>query len=381
MYIVNVDWFFLSHRLPIAQAAYKNGYQIHVATSVTEHYNQMKAEGFIVHPLNLKRGKSGFFSTLKDFFNILSIIQRVQPDIVHLVTIKPVLFGGIAARLARIKGVVAGISGLGYVFTATGLVASIRRFFIASLYKFALRHDNIKVIFQNYDDKNILSSIVDFKSNNMTLINGSGVDLEKFNVRLNKENKLNVVLPARMLKDKGVVEFVNAAHILSKSGVKEKTNACFVLVGDLDLDNPASVSIDEIQNWVKAGYVEYWGFHKNMANVYARSALIVLPSYREGFPKVLIEAAASGKPIVTTDVPGCRDAILIDKTGLLVPAKNSNELAKAIEKLLISKKKRDNMGKQARRFAELSLDVKFVIEKHMKVYCELMEDNNKTNRP
>lgn len=378
MYIVNVDWFFISHRLQVAKAAHKSGFQIHVVTSITNHYKKMKSEGFVVHPINFKRGKTGLFSYLKDFFNILSIIQREKPDIVHTVTIKAVLLGGIAARLARVRGIVAAISGLGYVFTARGLIAHIRRFFVACLYKFALGDKNTKLIFQNLDDMYLINSIVSFKRNNVDLIKGSGVDLKKFNVRQNMENKLNVVLPARMLKDKGVIEFVDAARMLTKSGVKEKTNANFVLVGDPDLDNPTSLSLEQIQSWVQAGYVEHWGFCENMSNVYTRSAIIVLPSYREGFPKVLIEAAACGKPIVTTDVPGCRDAILEEKTGLLVPAKNSDLLAKAIEILLKSKKMRDKMGKRARKFAEISFNIDSVAERHIQIYQKLIEKNNKT---
>ena len=196
------------------------------------------------------------------------------------------------------------------------------------------------------------------------MIEGSGVDLEKFNVSGVDKQDLLVVLPARMLRDKGVVEFVEAAKLLTK----EFEGARFILVGDIDLDNPSSLTIDEIGSWVKAGYVEHWGYQADMAGIYAQSAIVVLPSYREGFPKVLLEAAACGRPVVTTDVPGCRDAVISDETGFLVPSRNPEKLAGAIAKLLRSKPLREIMGTKARALAERSFDVKKVIDKHINIY-------------
>jgi len=368
LFVVNVDWFFVSHRLAIAEKAILSGYEVHIATGITHHHQLLTNAGLRVHPLKLHRSKSGFMSLVKECIEIYSIIRAVSPDIVHLVTIKPVLLGGIASRIAKVPAIVLAISGLGHIFLSTGWAANLRRKFVILLYRAALSNNNHVIIFQNCDDMAILNKVVKNISNHSILIQGSGVDLSVFKASPLPSGVPVVILPSRMLTEKGVYEFVEAAKIVNNS----KKMARFVLVGDIDQFNPSSVSQDELSAWENMGVVEGLGFCDDMHSVLSIATIITLPSYREGFPKAIIEAAACGRAVVTTDVPGCRDAIEDGVTGLLVPVRDAKALAKAIISLLDDRERCAEMGRAGRRRAEQLFDVNFVVEKHMEIYHELL---------
>jgi glycosyltransferase involved in cell wall biosynthesis len=369
LFVVNVDWFFLSHRLPIALEAMRQGYQVHIATGLTDKLIELQCCGLVVHPLALDRSSASLGSAWRTMFRLWQIFRAVRPDVLHLVTIKPVLLGGLVARLAKVPAVVAAVSGLGFVFVAKGVKSSSRRLLVGGMYRLALGHSNLRVIFQNSDDRASLARFAQLPDRKVSMIRGSGVDLTKYGVMPPPLGTPVVVLAARLLADKGVLEFVQAARLLRQSGCKAR----FVLVGTLDTANPTSFTATEVSAWVQEGAVEWWGYRADMPQVLAAAQVVVLPSYYgEGLPKVLIEAAACGRVVVTTDHPGCRDAIVPGVTGVLVPVRNSLVLADAIEDLINDPLRCQAMGAAGRTLAENAFDVRQVVAAHLQIYQELI---------
>lgn len=376
IFVINVDWFFISHRLPIAIEAIKRGYEVHIATAITDHRATLEDHGLIVHPLDINRSKEGFFDLLFTIRQILTVIKSVKPDIIHLVTIKPVLLGGIAARLAKAPHVVIAISGLGSVYSIKGGKRSIRRIFVGMLYCLALKQKKLTIIFQNPNDKSRLIDLVGISEQQTKMIYGSGVDLDRFQNH-KVENDIPIIMFAsRLLYEKGVREFVQAAQMLIDSSSGTDRPARFVLVGSPDLDNPSSVTEQVIKKWVDAEIIEYWGQRQDMPQVLTEADIVVLPSYYgEGLPKILIEAAASGCAVITTDHPGCRDAIKANITGLLVPIRDVLSLAEAMQELLNDNERRKSMGLEGRKLAEHKFDIKKVIAEHIKIYESHIDPN------
>ncbi|WNL11556.1 glycosyltransferase family 4 protein [Aliarcobacter cryaerophilus] len=361
LFVVNVDWFFISHRLPLAIEALTKGYEVHIACGITDKKEYLENLGLKVHPLNLSRSSTGINSELKAFIEIYYVLKKVTPDIAHFVTIKPVLYGGIASRFLSIHNKVFSISGLGFIFIKHGFKASFIRLVIKLMYKFALGGKNSHVIVQNPDDKEVVNSIVKVP---ITLIRGSGVDLSQYEYNEEKNENIKVSMACRLLKDKGVFEYIDAVKILKQ----KLPNVEFELYGDIDIHNPASLINEDVEKIKKDGFVNVYGFSSDIEKVFCDSNIIVLPSYREGLPKVLIEAAACGRAIVTTDVPGCRDAIEPNVTGLLCEVKDTESLASMIEKLILDKDLRNSMGKEGRKLAEQEFDINKVVEKHFDIY-------------
>lgn len=367
LFVVNVDWFFTSHRMPIALAAQREGYEVHIATSLTNKLDELQSKGLIVHELKLKRDGTSLFNGLSSMWQLIGLFRSIKPQVVHLVTIKPVLLGGIAARLTGMPAVVAAVSGLGYVFTARGKAAFLRRWAIAQVYRVALSNPRLKVIFQNEDDRRILSRFGRLDPARSILVRGSGVDLRDYHFSPLREGMPVVVMAARLLRDKGVSEFIEAARLLRERG----SAARFVLVGSIDEANPTSFTQEKLDVIAQEGIVELWGHRTDMPDVLSQASIVVLPSYREGLPKVLIEAAACGRPVVTTDVPGCRDAIEVDVTGLLVPVRDPVALAHAIERLVSSPDLCRDMGIAGRRLAEAAFDLRTVVDAHLNLYQQM----------
>lgn len=372
IYIVNVDWFFISHRLPIALEALKQGHEVYVFAKDTGKMECLKSLGINICPINLERGSVNPFQSLKLLSDLKEKITSIQPDVVHLVTIKPVLIGGLASILAKVPSIVYAISGLGFIFTNTMLKAKILRLGIIPLYRLALSAKNKTVIVQNLDDLRILRQYVAIPEPQTVLIPGSGVNLEQFNVQqLPLKNKI-VLMACRLLADKGVYEFHKSVRLL-----KEKyPDVRFVLVGGIDPYNPASLTEHELNEWVEKGDLEWWGHQRNMPEVLSQATLVVLPSYREGMPKVLLEAQALGRPIVTTDVPGCREAIENGKTGFLAKVKDEHSLANAIEKLITNDELCLEFSRNARALAEQKFDIEQVVKTHMNIYENLMQSHH-----
>lgn len=368
LFIVNVDWFFVSHRLPIAQAAIKKGYEVHLATRVTDKRTLLESSGIIVHEIGLERAGINPIKTAWYFLQILYVLMKIRPDITHVITIKPTILGGLASHFVRPKLLVAAVSGLGTVFVAEGPLARARRLFITLLYRIAFAHQNLTVIFQNHDDQYVIQKITHVPKSRCVTIRGSGVDLDKFVPTPLPDGPPIVMFAARLLGDKGIREFVNAAQSLKQNYRFARQGVRFVLVGSDDPGNVTSVSEAELKHWKAAQGIELWGHCSDMRNALAKAYLVVLPSYREGLPKVLIEAAACGRAVVTTDVPGCRDAVEPGKSGLLVPVKDHSALADAIQFLLDNPDKVKKMGQNGRTLAEKSFDIDMVIAQHLNIY-------------
>ena len=362
LFIVNVDWFFVSHRLPIAKKAIEEGFEVHLACDVTDKLEEIIEAGITVHIIPFSRSGVNFFKEVLTFIDLAKVVRSVSPNIIHGISSKGVVFAGMISQFFRTERLIASISGLGYVFVDKSFRARALRWLVTFLYRMALRSAN-SVIFQNKDDQTIFFKHKIASSQNSTLIRGSGVDLDNFYYTPEPTGDLVVMFVARLLKDKGIIEFSEAAKVIRK-----RMDARFVVVGDLDPHNPNSLSTLELNNLIKTKHIEYWGFSDDVNQVMPLSHIIVLPSYREGLPKTLIEASACGRPVVTTDVPGCRDAIIPDVTGLLVQAKDITGLVEAIENLLNNKQRRLSFGNAGRKLAEEHFDINGVVAKHVSIY-------------
>jgi glycosyltransferase involved in cell wall biosynthesis len=278
---------------------------------------------------------------------------------------KPVLYGSLASRLAGIRGVVNALAGLGWSFSSRNWRARLLRPWIRLAFRALVSQGT--VIVQNPDDAAVVRD-EGVMAERIRMIRGSGVDIECFRPQPEAEGQPRVVLPARMLRDKGVVEFVEAARLLRAQG----SAARFVLVGDPDPENPASLSVAQLNAWRDEGIVEWETWRDDMPAVYQGAHVVCLPSYREGLPKVLLEAAASGRAIVATDVPGCREIVRQGDNGLLVPPRDARALAEALRKLVDDPVLRRRMGQRGRKIAETEFSVEKVIAETLAVYREVL---------
>jgi glycosyltransferase involved in cell wall biosynthesis len=369
LFVVNDAPFFLSHRLPVAIAARDAGYEVHVATPACLATREIAAHGLRHHPISLTRSGTNPLVELASLWRIGVLFRALRPNLVHLVTPKPVLYGGIAARLVGVDAVVAAISGLGHLFSSDSVGVRAGRPLVTMLYRLALRRDCVRVLFQNPSDRELLLQSGAVAADRAVIIRGAGVDLSGFDTTTEPEGIPTVTFAARLLRPKGVYEFVEAARRLRAEGIAAR----FQLAGDADPSNPTSVRPDEIERWRAEGYVEVLGHRLNIAGVFSASHLIVLPSYYgEGLPKVLAEAAAAGRAVVTTDVPGCRDAIEPGVSGLLVPPRDATALARAIRELLGAPERRRRMGAAGRALAERDYGIERIVAAHLDVYRELL---------
>lgn len=371
LYFVNVDWFFISHRLPIALKALQQGFHVVIACHFTTHREQLESMGFETYEIPFSRSGVGLLSEMKTLLKVRQVISLTRPNIIHSITIKPVIYSGLMRKtLFRKSAMVSAISGLGYVFTSPTLHARLIKLTVSLLYKISLSGKRKIVIFQNTSDENILSNIVGLTRDDKVLIKGSGADLNVYNYKPEMDDcSVKVSMACRLLKDKGVYEYIEAAKL-----VKEKfPGVDFLLIGTPDIENPNSVMLHEIEKWANDGIVKYLGHRTDIAEIFSQSNIVCLPSfYGEGVPKVLIEAAACGRAIVTTNNPGCKDAIIHGQTGLCVPIKDSQALAGAIISLIEQPELRRKMGIAARDFAEQEFDVNSVVDKHMSIYNRLI---------
>jgi glycosyltransferase involved in cell wall biosynthesis len=361
--------FFISHRLDLAITAKNMGYNVKVAFGELDaDIKCLTDRGIDCFHTPIQRGGVNLIKDLKSLYSIWNLFRKVSPDILHLVTIKPYLYGGIIARLARISCVVSAISGLGSVFIHKNFSSQFLRLLLYPIYRFAFNHSNQRVIVQNEEDAKVLVKLGVLNPQKVRLIKGSGVRLEEFTQLYEPDGILTVCFAGRFLKDKGIYDFVAAARLLKKRGVKAR----FYLAGNLDIKNPTGLNIKDFNSLREDENIEVLGFKKNIATLYAKSHIICLPSYREGLPKSLIEAAAASRAIVTTDVPGCRDAVIPNKTGLLVPVKNPEKLADALQWLIEHPQERIAMGKAGRQLAEREFRIEKIIKNHTDIYQELL---------
>ncbi len=376
--VVNDAAFFLSHRESVAKAARDSGFIVVVATAAGPAVHAVVDAGYEHREIRLTRSGRNPFAEALSVVSLIRLFRSVRPDIVHLVTIKPVLYGGIAARMAGVPSVVSAISGLGTVFGSAGdSRMNMAQFAAKLLYRLSLGHRNQRVIFQNSNDRNVLTMMTRLRPDKAIMIPGSGVDLSEYKMADEAETDVPVVvMAARLLRDKGVYEFTEAARILKQDAVRGR----FLLVGDRDRANPSSVNESQLEAWREEGIVEILGFRSDIASIFAMSHIVVLPSYGEGLPKVLVEAAACGRAVVTTDIPGCREAIAPDQSGLLVPPRDARALADAIKHLIENEDLRREMGRAGRALAEQRFSIEEVIAKHLSTYEALLADGQYGSR-
>lgn len=367
--VVNVDWFFLSHRLPIALAAKEKGYDVTIISFNSGKKEEILSYGFNFIDLPFERSGSNVFHELKCVLLLVQLYKKHKPDVIHHVTLKASLLGCLACKLAGNKNVVNAISGFGYNFTS-GRKTLLQRTVLLSI-KLAFKSKSFFFILQNPDDKKQLENFSVANPNNIVLIKGSGVDLNSYSFSLEPDDKIiKILFPARVLYDKGIVEFISAAKSIKDS---IKKDVLFIIAGDCDSENLASMPESKLKSLLEKNYIEWIGFQKNIFETMKSSHIIVLPSYREGLPKSLIDACAVGRPIITTDVPGCRECVINGENGFLVPAKNVDQLAKKIQILIEKKDLRVEMGTKGRQLAENEFSIENVIEKTLRVYEKIME--------
>ena len=350
IYFINDLSFFCSHRLPIAIAALNKGLKVTICYGEEgKNFTRPKElKKFNLKLVPMVRGNLNIIHELKLIYNIWKFLDSEKPDIIHLITIKPYLYGGIIARYIGIPCVVSAVSGMGSLFIHNNLKSKFIRIILYPIYRLAFNHSNQIVITQNKDDAKLLSTWVSVEKKKIKLIKGSGVHINNY-LNIDENLKIPVVcFASRLLIDKGVTEFISAAKLLINKGIKCK----FYLAGDIDIQNPSSLDNSDLINLKKEGFVKVLGYKKNIPKLFSRSSIICLPSYREGFPKTLMEAAAAKRAVITTDVPGCKDAVIVNKTGLIVPVKDSNSLAEAIQVLILNPSKRKKMGREGRKLAE-----------------------------
>lgn len=364
LFFVTEDWYFCSHRLPIARAAMKAGFEVVLLTHVVSHGDIIRSEGIRVVPLALQRRSMNLLSELRTLSQIAQVYRTERPDIVHHLAMKPVLYGSLVAVLTGIPRVVNALAGMGYVFISDSLKALLLRTCIISLFRLLLNTKSSYLIVQNPDDADMLVKYGAVRKGRIRLIRGSGVDVTMFLPTEEPTRPLTVILPARMLYDKGVAEFVDAAKILAGRGCKGR----FVLVGSVDPENPAAISEEQLQLWQREGSVEWWGHQHDMSAVLAQSHIVCLPSYREGLPKALLEAAACARPIVATDVPGCREIVRQGVNGFLVPVRDGEALARALQTLIDDEALRRLMGEKGREMVLKEFSEEIVVAETMAVY-------------
>lgn len=356
IFLVTEDWYFVSHRLPLAVAAKKTGFDVTVITRCGDSCRQIEAAGIEVISFDMARRGLNPVGLVREVLGVASIYRQLKPDLVHHVALRPVVVGSLAARLAGVHGVVSAIAGLGYAFT--GGRSGWLGFVLRGLLKAALARG--MVVVQNPDDFDAVVGL-GVERERIHLIPGAGVDVERFSPRPEPDGRPVVMLASRLLWDKGVGEFVAAARMLAG-------RARFVLVGAPDPGNPASLSEAEVRRWVEEGVIEWWGVRDNMPEVLGKAHLVCLPSYREGLPKVLLEAMACGRAVVTTDAPGCRDCVRDGDNGLLVPVGDAGALAAAIRRLLDDPDLRRRMGARGRERAVNEFAQAIVIETTLALY-------------
>jgi glycosyltransferase involved in cell wall biosynthesis len=369
LFLVTEDWYFCSHRLPIAKAAKRWGFDVVVATRVDRHGELITNEGFRLIPLVMNRGSLNPWNELGAIRQLIRIYREERPDIVHHVAMKPVLYGSCAAWFAHLQPrVVNALAGMGYVFASDEVKALAFRFAIRLALRIFLKRGRSCLILQNEDDVRMLTSANIVKAEDVVLIRGSGVDIEIFLPSDEPEGTPVVSLISRMLSDKGVAEFVEAARRLKDKHIEAR----FVMVGDTDRHNPAAIKIEQLVAWDKEGVIEWWGQRDDIPEVLAQSHIVCLPSYREGLPKVLLEAAACGRPIVTSDTAGCREVVIHGKNGFLVPVRNVLKLANTLELLIKNPQMRRDMGACGREMVIREFAVQKVVAETLTVYQELL---------
>ena len=369
-YLETQDRAFLSHRIHLGRAALGAGMEVHVIAPPGDAAEELRTSGFIYHPIDMQRAGINPWSELAASRQLAGLYRKIRPDLVHHVALKSVLYGSAVARLLGIPAV-GSLTGLGYTFIEGGLGRAVLREGISVLLRLSLDSSRVHIVFQNPDDRALFVRKKLVRESRTSLILGSGVDTEHFTFVPEPAGIPRVLIATRMLKDKGVVEAVAAARLLRSRGVAFE----LVLAGDPDSENPASIAESQLRSWHEEGIVRWLGRSADVARLLREAHVACLPSYREGLPLFLAEAAAAGRPVVTTDVPGCRSVVRAGETGLLVPARDPSALADALEPLLVDAQLRQRIGASARALALREFAKERVNDAMLRVYSSLLGEH------
>ena len=366
--IVNVDWFFLSHRLPVALAAQKAGWDVTIVTADTGKLKDIEAIG--LKTINLPMSRSGMnlkeeLGTMRFLYNLY---KREKPDVVHHVGMKTILWGTLAAKFANVNGVVNAVSGLGGFFAEDNksMLAKV----MPKVLKFSHGRKNLLVIFQNNEDRAMYVKKGIINDRQARFIKGSGVNLQEFCYTPEPtEGKIKIILTARMIVEKGVFLLTEAAEKLRK---EYEDKAEFWLVGGID-DHPGAITKEQLDAACDGKYVKWLGYRTDVKELLQQSHIVAFPSYyMEGLPKSLIEATAIGRPIITTQSIGCKDTVDDGVNGFLIAPKEVEPLVEKLRLLIDDAALRQRMGKAAREKAEKDFSLDVVIERHLRIYQELV---------
>lgn len=370
----NTDWYLYNFRISMAMALVEAGHDVLLLSPLGQYAEKLRALGLRWEPVPMDRRSLNPLRELILLNWLRNLLIRERVDLIHNFTIKCVVYGSLAARLSHCNKKtticrVNAVAGLGYVFTSTKLKARILKPMVKALFRFALGGEDARLILQNPDDVALFNATSIIEPQRIRLIQGSGADCNRFSPATEPRNDgtFKVLLPARLLWDKGIKEYVEAARTLRE----QRPDIQFLLAGDPDEGNPASVPLASVHAWVQSGAIEWLGHVDDMPPLFRRVDVVVLPSYREGLPKGLIEAGASGVALVTTDVPGCREVVTNGIDGLLVPARDSQAIANAVLSLSNDQALRVRLAAAARAKALSQFDEKIVIKRTLDVYQEL----------
>ncbi len=363
-YIVNNPDFFLSHRLQLALDAKKSGWQVYVVCPEGGSQEKIEKLGFTVTNFYLERKSLNPFVEVKTLISLFRTLRVLNLDIIHAIGSKAIIYSCLLQSFLKVKKVVGTLTGLGYVFTKPGIAGGFWRFIVGSLYRLSLSSKKTFVIFQNSEDMKLFLQNHWLEESRATLIKGSGVDLQKFFATPEPAGVPRILFPARMLKDKGLVELVAAAKHLRGENLKFE----LILAGSIDANNPSGVSSKEIAEWEDQGLLKWVGFQSDMFSQYREANIICLPSYREGLPLSLLEASACERAIVTTDVPGCREIVEHQVNGLLVRPRDVEDLIAALKQLIVSPELRRKYAKAAYVKVLSGYSIDHVIKATKKIY-------------
>lgn len=367
--VVNVDWFFLSHRLPVALAAKEAGWDVTIVTADTGMLKNIESNGLRVTNLPMSRSGMNIFQELRTLWFLFRLYSREKPDVVHHVGMKTILWGSLAAKFSRVRGVVNAVSGLGGFFSEEnkGLLSKL----LPKVLKYSHHRDNILCIFQNDDDWNLYVRNEIIKHKQGRFIKGSGVDLNKFCfVPEPYDGKIIVILTARMIVEKGIFLLTEAAERLRE---KYGDSVEFQLIGGLD-DHPGAITKEQLESVCDGNYIKWLGYRTDVRDLLQKCHIVAFPSYyMEGLPKSLIEADATGRPIITSDSVGCKETVIDGYNGYLIQPKDVDGLTEKFDILLGDKALRQQMGQNARKYAEEYFSIDTVIDRHLAIYNELLK--------
>ncbi len=366
-FVVTEDWYFWSHRLPSARAAQALGYDVVVIAHGGTFVDRIRSVGIKVIDWPVRRGSLNFWSEFKALLSLGAILRALRPAVVHNIALKPVIYGTVAAKLAGVPAVINSITGFGFLFASSRIASSLTGHVMLFAMRLLARLPRVLTICQNRDDADLIFPGGQLRDK-LRVIKGSGVDIEHFTPSPEPEGGLVCAFVGRMLWEKGVGDLVEAAAILKRRGADFR----LVLVGPVDHQNPGAIGEDVLQSWQRDGLVDWVGSSDDIAEVWRRSHIAVLPSYREGLPKAVLEAAACGRAVITTDVPGCRDIVQDGITGLLVPARDPIALADALQRLASSADLRRRMGAAGRAKVTADFADRVVIEQMSKAYRDVL---------